>query len=397
VFALTARGAIDNQRGLAGALAHLERALTLQGDAGSAYADPAVALGRALMTRGDFDGARKLFETSRERARRAGEDAVLMWLHRFFGELELRCGRWEAAQRDIEAGLSEATDHWRANLLSLRALLAARRGQAAQTETDAADAHAYGDTNGDPSLIVGAEWALGSLALGQAAPARAYEHLVRGQVILDAAGIGEPGLLPLAFELAEAAAAVGRLDHAERLAEWLAERAAAIDHPWARSAAARCRGIVTLGAGDPAGAITLLEQARVGFAAIGAPYELAHTGRTLGAAHARLGERRLAAEALRQAHRIFGELGAPLWQERTDDEFRRAYPRPRRDRELTSTEERVAELVASGQTNREVAAQLFITVKTVEAHLTRIYRKTGVRSRTELAGRYAGASHADRG
>ncbi|MDQ6709352.1 MAG: AAA family ATPase [Candidatus Dormibacteraeota bacterium] len=397
VFALTARGTIDNQRGLPGALAHLERALTLQGDTGSAYADPAVALGRALMTRGDFDGARALFETSRERARRAGEDAVLMWMHRFFGELELRCGRWEAAQRDIEAGLSEATDHWRVNLLCLRALLAARRGEAAQAETDAADAHAYGDTNGDPSLIVGAAWAWGSLALGQAAPGRAYEHLARGQAILDAAGIGEPGLLPVAFELAEAAAAVGRLDHAERLAEWLGERAAALDHPWARAAAARCHGIVTLGAGDPAGAITLLERARAGFAAIGAPYELAHTDRTLGAAHARLGERRLAAEALRDAHRIFGELGAPLWQKRTDDEFRRAYPRPRRDRDLTSTEERVAALVASGQTNREVAAQLFITIKTVEAHLTRIYRKTGVRSRTELAGRYAGAGRADRG
>jgi DNA-binding CsgD family transcriptional regulator len=392
-FALTARGTIDNQRGLPGALVDLERALTLQVDTGSAYADPAVALGRALMTRGDFDGARAFFEASRERARRAGEDAVLMWMHRFFAELELRCGRWEAAQRDIEAGLSEATDHWRANLLCLRALLAARRGDAAQAETDAADAHAYGDTNGDPSLIVGAAWASGSLALGQAAPGRAYEHLARGQAILDAAGIGEPGLLPVAFELAEAAAAVGRLDHAERLADWLAERAAALDHPWARAAAARCHGIVTLGAGDPAGAITLLERARAGFAAIGTPYELAHTERTLGAAHARRGERRLAAEALRDAHRIFGELGTPLWQARTDEEFRRAYPRPRRDRDLTSTEERVAALVASGQTNREVAAQLFITVKTVEAHLTRIYRKSGVRSRTELAGRYAGAGH----
>ncbi|MBA2476285.1 MAG: helix-turn-helix transcriptional regulator, partial [Actinobacteria bacterium] len=155
--------------------------------------------------------------------------------------------------------------------------------------------------------------------------------------------------------------------------------------------AARCRGIAVLGAGDPARAITLLERARAGFAAIGAPYELAHTHRTLGAAHARSGARRRAAEALRDAQRIFGELGTAAWQERAEDELRRAYPRPRRDRELTSAEEHVAALVASGRTNREVAAQLFTTVKTVEAHLTRIYRKTGVRSRTELARRYVDA------
>jgi len=201
-------------------------------------------------------------------------------------------------------------------------------------------------------------------------------------------------LLPVSFELAEAAAAVGDLDQTNRLADWLEERAATLDHPWARAAAARCRGIAVLGAGEPAAAVSLLEQARVGFTAIGAPYELAHTQRTLGAAHARSGKRRRAAEALREAHRIFGELGTPAWQERTDDELRRAYPRPRRDRDLTPAEQRVAALVASGRTNREVSAQLFTTVKTVEAHLTRIYRKTGLRSRTELARRYADA---DRG
>jgi DNA-binding NarL/FixJ family response regulator len=71
--------------------------------------------------------------------------------------------------------------------------------------------------------------------------------------------------------------------------------------------------------------------------------------------------------------------------ERAEDELRRASPRPRRDRELTSAERRVAALVAEGMTNREVAAQLFTTVATVEAHLTRIYRKLGLRSRTQLA------------
>ena len=395
VFALTARGTIDDYRGTPGALAHVERAVELQGDAASAEADATLALGRGRMSYGDFESARTLFDTSRERARRSGEDAFLMWMHRFFGELEIRCGRWEAAESELEAGLSEATGHWRGTLVCLRALLAARRGDAQQVDSDAAEAHAYGVANGDPWLIVGAAWARGSLALLQGAPASAHEHLQRGQTILDVAGIGQPGFLPVSFELAEAAAAVGKLDHAELLADWLDERAATLDHSWAGAAAARCRGIALLGAGAPARAIALLEGARAGFAAIGAPFELAHTQRTLGAAYARSGERSRAAEALREAHRIFGELGTPAWQERTDDELRRAYPRPRRDRGLTAAEEQVAALVASGRTNREVASQLFTTVKTVESHLTRIYRKIGVRSRTELARHYVDADNTD--
>jgi DNA-binding CsgD family transcriptional regulator len=389
VFALTARGTVDHHLGKPGARAQLERALELQTDAGSPETDAALALGKACLNNGEFDRARSLFNASRQRAYRTGEDAFLMWMHRFFGELELRCGCWEAAARELDAGLSQASGHWRANLVCLRAVLAARRGEGERAETDAAEAHAYGEANGDPWLVAVAAWARGSLALLLQAPDVAHEQLARAQAILDAAAIGEPGLLPVSFELAEAAGAVGKLDQAERIANRLDERARNLDHPWARAAAARCRGIAVLGAGDPAGAILLLERARVGFAAIGAPYELAHTLRTLGAAHARCGERRRAAETLREAHRVFGELGTRAWQERTDDELRRAYPRPRRDRDLTPAEEHVAALVAVGRTNREVAAQLFTTVKTVEAHLTRIYRKTGVRSRTELAHRYA--------
>ncbi len=88
---------------------------------------------------------------------------------------------------------------------------------------------------------------------------------------------------------------------------------------------------------------------------------------------------------LKSAIETLDELGAPLWRELAEDELRRASPRPRRDRELTSAERRVAALVAQGLTNREVAAQLFTTISTVEAHLTRTYRKLGIRSRAQLA------------
>jgi DNA-binding NarL/FixJ family response regulator len=78
---------------------------------------------------------------------------------------------------------------------------------------------------------------------------------------------------------------------------------------------------------------------------------------------------------------------ARLWRDRAERELRRAAPRPRRDGELTEAERRVAALVVAGRTNREVASELFTTVSTVEAHLTRIYRKVEARSRTDLARR----------
>lgn len=104
----------------------------------------------------------------------------------------------------------------------------------------------------------------------------------------------------------------------------------------------------------------------------------------------RAGQRRQAAEPLTEAARMFAQLPAPLWLEQVERELRRASPRPSRDRDrLTAAEARVAALVAAGRRNKEIAAELYTTVGTVETHLTRIYRKLGIRSRTELAGRAA--------
>jgi DNA-binding CsgD family transcriptional regulator len=96
-------------------------------------------------------------------------------------------------------------------------------------------------------------------------------------------------------------------------------------------------------------------------------------------------QKRAAREALHQAGAIFHDLGARLWSARTEGELGRIGGRPAATNALTSTERRVAELVADGHTNREVADRLFLSTKTVAAHLTNIYAKLGVRSRTELS------------
>ncbi|HEY5420860.1 MAG TPA: LuxR C-terminal-related transcriptional regulator, partial [Marmoricola sp.] len=126
-----------------------------------------------------------------------------------------------------------------------------------------------------------------------------------------------------------------------------------------------------------------------GFQRAAAPYEAARTLFVAGAALRRAGRRSAAAEMLTAASDTFLSLGALRWKGRADQELRRARPRVRTDHALTTSEQRVASLVVAGRTNREVAAQLYTSVGTVEAHLTRIYRKIGVRSRTELAGAVA--------
>jgi DNA-binding CsgD family transcriptional regulator len=94
----------------------------------------------------------------------------------------------------------------------------------------------------------------------------------------------------------------------------------------------------------------------------------------------------MASDALNAAANAFEELGIPRWAERARDEAGRVGLHPAATT-LTATEHRVAQLVGSGHSNQETAAELFMSVKTVEANLTRIYRKLSVRSRTELANR----------
>ena len=99
--------------------------------------------------------------------------------------------------------------------------------------------------------------------------------------------------------------------------------------------------------------------------------------------------KRIARESLQEAVAIFERLGAPLWATKAQSELARIGGRTPSGSALTPAERRVAALVADGGSNKEVAASLFVSVKTVEAHLARVYAKLEIRSRTELAARFA--------
>ena len=114
------------------------------------------------------------------------------------------------------------------------------------------------------------------------------------------------------------------------------------------------------------------------------PFELARTLLVKGEVERRAKQKRAARSTLEEALGLFLALGAPLWARRARDDLARVGGSILPSGELTPTEHRIAQLVGQGKKNREVAEALFISVKTVEANLSRIFHKLGVRSRTEL-------------
>ena len=204
------------------------------------------------------------------------------------------------------------------------------------------------------------------------------------------AGYNDP-TAPVWADAIETLIALGELEQARAYLEPYEANAERLGSPWAIAGAARCRGLLAAAEGD-------LPAAHRGIRAIarrarGLPYPL-ERGRTLlclGTVRRQAQQRKAAREALEQALAIFEELGARLWAEKARAELARISGRRTTSDELTETERRVAELAAQGRTNKEIAAELFMGVSTVEAHLSRVYRKLGLRSRTELAGRIATA------
>jgi DNA-binding CsgD family transcriptional regulator len=150
--------------------------------------------------------------------------------------------------------------------------------------------------------------------------------------------------------------------------------------------AARCRGLLAAAEGNLEAAFEAYERALGEHGRF--PLERGRTLLCLGSAHRQAKQKRAARDALEQALAIFEELGARLWGNNAEAELRRISGRRRAsEAELTEMEERVASLAVEGRSNKEIAAELFVSVHTVGAHLSRAYRKLGIRSRSELAGR----------
>jgi DNA-binding NarL/FixJ family response regulator len=181
---------------------------------------------------------------------------------------------------------------------------------------------------------------------------------------------------------------LGDLDCAATVAELLSDRAGSSGPTPMRAVAARARSLVSASR-DLGESVSAVEEALALHARAVIPFDLARTLLVAGQVRRRRGERRNARDAFERAAAIFGELGSTQWSERAETEARRVPIRRGAGDELTPAELQVAELVAAGRTTREVAQALFVSPKTVEANLTRIYRKLGIRSRAELGAEMA--------
>jgi DNA-binding CsgD family transcriptional regulator len=226
--------------------------------------------------------------------------------------------------------------------------------------------------------------AFASLELSRHDPHRAWAHLeprFEGLEELDEVGAQLAGSVGV-----EALVGTGDLDSAERLLTKLEARASTAETALP-SLAHRCRGLLLQARGDHAAALVELEAAAVLPGPPGGrnPFEHARTLLALGRVHREMQHKKAARDTLEQALGIFERLRATTWSENTRSELRRIGGRTSTATELSETERRIVDLVVAGHKNREVASKLFLSPDTVAWNLSRVYRKLGVSSRTQLA------------
>ncbi|MDI3390618.1 AAA family ATPase [Streptomyces sp. B-S-A8] len=204
--------------------------------------------------------------------------------------------------------------------------------------------------------------------------------------------VDEPGFWPWPDVYANALVVTGRLDEADAFLAPHEERAAARGH---RSALARlgvARGRLTGARGDIDGARDRFEEALVHLERLPLPYDRARVNFAYGQTLRRAGKRREADTVLHHARDLYVTLGARTYVDRCDRELQAGGVHAPRSgpslAQLTPQEQAVARLVASGATNKQAAVELYISVKTVQYHLTNVYGKLGLRSRSELAARF---------
>lgn len=267
-----------------------------------------------------------------------------------------------------------------------RALASAYLGRERTVRDDARVAIAGAHQCGAPFLTMWPLIALGFLevSLGNHEKALNVLRPLLAEGENDARGIFPASYLP---DAVEAMVALGRLDEAAPLVESMELHGAELDRPWMLAVGARGRSMLQAAAGDLADAEDTLRRALVQHDRLPMPFERARTQLFLGQVLRRQRKKNLAAAALRESFETFGELGMPLWANRVGAELKRTDAPRTNHSELTASELRVARLAAVGKTNKDIAAALFISPKTVEHNLSSVYRKLAVRTRSELASR----------
>ncbi|HEY7602728.1 MAG TPA: AAA family ATPase [Gaiellaceae bacterium] len=376
----------------------LEQAVALEEEglrAGvSDTSSPSFVLGMRLMFSGRLEEARERMRLSLQRAATLGDERGVSAALLHLAELEFRAGNWALAAQHALEGYEHSEQTGReqdmSGLLYATALVDAHLGRSADARSTAARGIALSESCGDEVFRLQHLAVLGFLELSVGDAAAADRILRPLATRLASFGWREPSIYGELPNAIEALLELSELDEARRFLAELEDRLGRVESPWGNASAARCEGLLLAAEGDVPGAVAVLERALALHEKVAQPFDRARTLLALGTAQRRTRKRRAARETLESALTILDELGAGLWAAKARSELARIGGRTPSGDELTPSERRIAELVAEGKTNKEVAALLVIADRTVESALTQVYRKLDVRSRTELARKLAG-------
>lgn len=304
----------------------------------------------------------------------------LSWVEFWAGRWELAAAHAERAHDiSIQYGIEVPQDH-----LPI-AVVAVHRGRLALARDHSTRALELADPQfprHPPQHMA----VLGLAALWDGERQAALDWLSRADRTAAELGWGEPSVRWWTDDHVELLLELGRPEDAARLLDVWENDAVRVNREWVLAHVARCRGLIAAAGGSPDQAVAQLEGAVARHDEVGDPYGRARALLALGILRRRVRQKRVARETLEAALDGFEQLGAAIWIEKARSELGRIGGRAR-EHGLTAAEQRVAFLVAEGRTNQETAAALFLSERTVASHLTNIYSKLGVRSRTELARR----------
>jgi DNA-binding CsgD family transcriptional regulator len=337
--------------------------------------------------------AREALDAALGQARAEGNVRLRQDLINVLGITEYRAGSWTVARERIDEALGYAVafGFGTEGILRTRALVDVGEGNSDSALATVAETLPKARENGDVWAVIrylaiagGAHLALGDVAA-------AADALDEAWTLCEQVGVEEPGIFRVGADAVEALVAAGRLDRAEAVLARFEGQSKAVARPWGIATAARGSALLEAARGNLEAALERSEDAVLLSESLLQPIELGRAQLVAGTVERRAGRRSEARAHLVSAIEAFERLGASTWRARAEAELGRISGRAPSTGALTPTEERVAALVGEGLTNHEVAARLFVTVRTVETNLTRIYQKLGVRSRTELSRQLAGA------
>jgi len=342
-----------------------------------------------------FDRARTRCKQLVELLSDRGEHSELPYLFAELARLECLAGNLtragEYADRGYEHAHQAGSDSLASVTRGMRAWVYAHQGHTDNTRAAATDAITLADRSG---WRLGAFWAAQALALLELSVGNdesVLEVLGHWLGLVEQGGVVDLSRRRFVPDAIEAMVRLGQLERADALTQRLYEGARALGRPSAVVAAARCCALIGAARGDVRTALDDLAGALRDTPTVPVPLELARSLILKGQLERRSKHKREAATSLQAAEELCDRVGATLWAQRARIELERL-GRPTNWGELTSTEARIAAFVASGLTNREVTAAAFVSVNTVEANMSRIYRKLAIHSRAEL-----GAWLAERG